>query len=99
MTSRNLIYFNLISSSILFVSEPLLAHEGHVHDNHSPKHELTPKIEKTQDNSTTSSPVIIKIESAKNPEFNGVPGIGEIVFILLVIFPFILSSIKQWIHK
>lgn len=98
MRNQSLINYEILSAKSED-NQIILAHEGHSHDNHSPKHELTPKIEKTQDNTTRSSPVIIKIESAKSPEFNGVPGIGEIAFILLVIFPFILSSIKQWIHK
>ena len=54
------------------------------------------KIESLQDNQNIrSNPV----SNVSRPEFIPMPGLGEVIFILIIIMPFLLFSIKSKLYR
>ncbi|MEA5511070.1 hypothetical protein VB715_14950 [Crocosphaera sp. UHCC 0190] len=91
-------------------NEPLLlAHSEHFHQENKSNH--TESQESHQEKIKTvnpgqnltkqapSSPIVIKMDAQSQAQTNNIWGVGEVIFVLLVISPLLLSSLKKIIHR
>ncbi|MEA5534807.1 hypothetical protein [Crocosphaera sp. XPORK-15E] len=91
-------------------NEPLLlAHSEHFHQENKSNHTeiqeshyekidtITPGQNLTKQ--APSPPIVIKMDAQSQAQTNNVWGLGEGIFVLLVIFPLLLSSLKKIIHR
>ncbi len=103
------IFIGLFIQSSLIVY-PALSHSGHIH--HSPQTESTSKSEISEENNTntlkespstsesnaeTSLP-ITNIEKANLSSYYLIPKPSEILFLLLIINPFLLYALKRKLY-
>lgn len=79
-----------------FSNDPLLAHLHHSHP--QPQKTVPAPPEKESAVQSQASPIIIKMDAQSQIQNNNFWGLGEGIFVLLVIFPLLLSCLKKLIH-